>query len=495
MNGIRPHGRPFSSAIRPLLEGRQSLVLVAVAVCGVITGHAIASQNRILLLLIFAVPPVLVALRLSTERLVAYTISGTVVLTILTPPWFDLSYVTGRISDERFTVPRLVLVAQVGVLMVIAMRAVVRREGLPPWRSLTAIDLFFAAWVAMACLSVGRSLDPTTPKWFLQTVLFAGLSYVFARSYALSRTAFLGVMRVLLVCSALLAATILFEAVTHVNFVKPGTVNLYSLHVYQATGILAHPSTTAFVLIQLIPLTSLFWGPSGRPRRMAFAFSGLLAFCLFLTFSRSALIGLLAGAAAYFPWAGKTRKLATVALLAVILCALAYPWISSQRWFTDRIMEEDTAEARVIFASEAKEILLSLDVPRLLFGIGYDNFRHWRHLNPAMWDRASQGYIRSESNPTHNTHLTILLEMGLIALAAWSALHIAWLRRLGGVRHDARDAFALTLSGALFVSEVSFLVGCNGHTMTPDYSSFALFWLLMGTASHPAGPLSRRANA
>ena len=154
---------------------------------------------------------------------------------------------------------------------------------------------------------------------------------------------------------------------------------------------------------------------------------------------------------------------------------------------------------RVTFLQEAGQIIATQNLSWLVFGIGYDNFRHFRMFDPASYERVAEGFIESESYPTHNTHLTVFLEMGMIAFLCWALMHVLMIRRLyrawrrrgpGSGEVKRTRGLIAAIAGALLLAEIAFLIGGNGHTLIPAHTVMSLFWLTLGVAAHPSGPFA-----
>jgi hypothetical protein len=94
---------------------------------GLAAGLLLATQGRTLAVLFLLSPLVVLPLSLRVERLYTLVTCASIALVMLTPPWFNLSFVTHVESDSRLSLPRVIALLQLGCFLLLAAHAIVRR--------------------------------------------------------------------------------------------------------------------------------------------------------------------------------------------------------------------------------------------------------------------------------------------------------------------------------------------------------------------------------
>jgi O-antigen ligase len=309
----------------------------------------------------------------------------------------------------------------------------------------------FAAWSVVAALASARPLDSLTACKHLLNLaaLFvivnalsdAGLARRFATwlVLALALAAAIGLLQVaacpgpeVTAHATTLAGKLLRKCTRARGF--------YSIYMTLA-GVLALIFT--FVLPRLArPRAEAWWlGPAGI----------VLGAGLALTYVRGAWLGFGAGALTAVAGLGRRGVLMAVALvLLVAALIMGLPGVSA-RLKTIGSAHDDTTRDRLAMLEAGRR----LGVAHPLTGVGPGQVKH---LYPSV---ASTEALRRSTSHLHNTPLQIVVERGLIGLAAWLWIFVAFLVRgtalLRKLPAEAVGDRALVL-GAL-AAVVTFLVG------------------------------------
>lgn len=211
---------------------------------------------------------------------------------------------------------------------------------------------------------------------------------------------------------------------------------------------------------------------------------------LALTYTRTAWIapgvGLITLAILY---ESKRRLLMTCVALGLITLLLVMPMIQAQPILKARISEQAPINARILIWHNSVEMFK--DKP--LFGVGVGNFNYFKRFYPVYMPELGQRY---QVGPTsHNTFMTILVEVGLIGFLPYAAilLIVAWrwlvtYRRCPGILAIGGRELVATIG----VSTICYLITAN----TMDTRSFRfvmyLFWLLLGLICVQYGMLKKQ---
>ncbi len=153
---------------------------------------------------------------------------------------------------------------------------------------------------------------------------------------------------------------------------------------------------------------------SGRGRRLAYALAAIpIALCLYLTYSRAALLfGLPAGLAFIALVSGRRARIGLGALFIVGIIALV-PFMQTERWQSLFQTGTGTGFFRVSVWQSAIEMIR--DHP--IFGVGLDNFlyEYPKYIKPEAWREPNL------SHP-HNIILDFWARMGILGVIA-----LAWM--------------------------------------------------------------------
>ena len=169
------------------------------------------------------------------------------------------------------------------------------------------------------------------------------------------------------------------------------------------------------------------------------------------TLTRGAWVGFAAGVLAFLPFARRGRWILAGGLVVVALAALAGPASVRQRMASMADPNDPTARERVFMW--ATGLTMWREHPWLGVGPGGVKREYSRYAMPEA--------IKKRTGHVHNTPLQILVERGLVGLAAWLSIWVvfyarvvALLRRLPA---DARRERSLVVGSAVAIA--GYLVG------------------------------------
>jgi hypothetical protein len=250
----------------------------------------------------------------------------------------------------------------------------------------------------------------------------------------------------------------------------------------RAYGTLPHPNVFGMVCgLGLLAAAALAAGENGWRRYLAAATMPMLTVGLALSFSRSAWVGALCGAAAV-GWLAWRQRLpvkrawlgfaALVALTSGAVVVGTLPDIFSARLGATGRLEARSVEQRFSALGDARD--LAAAHPWLGVGAGQ---------MPVATAAMKPGRLGWDYQPVHLLPAIVLVELGVVGFAAWAALamtalHSAWRR--------SRD-FAYVGLAAAFVALL--VAGLFDHYAWTLWPGTAMFFALMGaTAQSPGEP-------
>ncbi|KPJ86094.1 hypothetical protein AMJ57_00370 [Parcubacteria bacterium SG8_24] len=247
----------------------------------------------------------------------------------------------------------------------------------------------------------------------------------------------------------------------------------------RAYGTLSHPNLLGMHLAAgLLGSVALLYGENRiRSRRTLVAAATLLACGLFLTFSRSAFIGLMAGAA-WMAWGAYRRRLRLPAMLlpflTVLILSSAFltaflPDLVSVRLGGQERLEERSVRERVTGYGEAWNLLVD---------------RPWSGTGPGLMPYAlaaagGDGGRGWDFQYVHNTPLLVAVETGILGALSWIAVVLAVLIsswRRSSVRERPESVVLPAIFLALCVA------GLFDHFVWSSWFGQSMFWLLAGLA-------------
>jgi O-antigen ligase len=180
----------------------------------------------------------------------------------------------------------------------------------------------------------------------------------------------------------------------------------------------AAPYTSTLLFLSLLLFQHAMHCKSRWVRSTLLLTVGLAFFGVFFSFSRGSWLGgfvVLTGLLYLYPKI-IVRSILVFGMLTVVLCSTLL--VRDLGWASDRLEDTGTAENRIITA--ATSIRMIIEKP--WFGWGYDNYDIYA---PSFQTRVGN-ISYNKYNTSHNTYLTIITEMGLIAFFLY-ILPVVWL--------------------------------------------------------------------
>ncbi len=401
-----------------------------------------------------------------------------------------------------------------------------------------AVELVFFLWVALA-LSDARFRIPLTPL-VKALMLFMGVLVVTAilgvdpsRSFwstqerALGVTAFLHCAALFVVIASILRAlpsrpllysslaSALVVVATQVAQLKVGNLLLEENAGLRPGSFFGNPSFLAgyvlfFIFFAVYALAVLYKKESpahGRARGVkilcAILLLGVFTYSLFLTQTRGAMLGLIAGILvllgffAYKPpplrFALLSSRALYAALLAVILVFGSVFWITRQNslWqhvpglsrFQNISLDDPTLYPRKVALTAAWQGFLE----RPLTGWGWENFNivFNAHYDPKILE---VNYGETRFDKPHNVYLELLVTGGL-------PLFLSYLALIGALVYESLKSNDRLLSAVALAASAAYLV--QNFFLFDTLGAAMLFFTLLGIVDARYGPVSgsREADA
>ncbi len=236
----------------------------------------------------------------------------------------------------------------------------------------------------------------------------------------------------------------------------------------RAYGGFNHPNILGgFLVIAFLAGLFCYLGrPAGWPK--VFLAAGLTATAagFFLSFSRSAWLGLAAalavcffGLVAGFRFEKKRLKdffRICLYLAAVIGLLTAVFWpLTAARIFSSGRLEEQSVSRRLDYLEESREIITNSGPA----GTGVGGYTRWLY---RFWP----GWAAWDYQPVHNLYLLMAAELGLVGFFVWLfwAGRVFWIGRKNGL-------FGLALLGGFLV------IGFFDHYFWTNYHGIMIWWL------------------
>ena len=298
------------------------------------------------------------------------------------------------------------------------------------------VTLLFAAWIALSYFTA-RNQDAAWP-WFLE---YLKIFLMFFASAVLIRS--VNDVWWVMVVAAIALGYIAFEV--NLMYLTTRYMGIY----FNGYGGLDN-NGAGLMLAMGVPLCLFLWMSTDRLWRWGFA--ALIPFILhavLLTFSRGAMVALIAASPLFF-MRGKHRLQLAIAFLAVVIILPMLAGREVRREFFSTTRYEDDPSAMSRFDTWSAGWRLGLDYP--VFGVGVRNSKLYLHEygGEVLRDRA-----------IHNQYLQTLADSGFPALGLYllmlgvMVLGLRRVRRWARRRTDeeARCAFALAcgVEGSLAV--------------------------------------------
>jgi N-acetylglucosaminyldiphosphoundecaprenol N-acetyl-beta-D-mannosaminyltransferase len=283
--------------------------------------------------------------------------------------------------------------------------------------------------------------DGVTSKWgrLVASFLLPGALYAIIRQLDITRREWVRFLATLVALGVYLALTGAFEVAGRWSLVFPRYIAdpTLGIHFGRARGPdLNSVSLGLYVTACLACAWTLLRAAERRPYQLALLIAlPLMAFTVLLTFTRSTWIGLAASglvvAAFQVPPRWRLPAIAGTALVGLLIAITARQQLIGLEREGTAEESEHSVNQRESFAYVSWQMFR--DNP--IFGVGFGRF-YDRKL-PYLSDRSQNFELESlRKLHHHNTLLSILTETGLVGLAAFIGVFIAW----------ARAAFCLATS-------------------------------------------------
>jgi O-antigen ligase len=323
------------------------------------------------------------------------------------------------------------------------------------------------------------SLAVTNPNWSSDLrgvilLLAPGLvAYYFAAFGPVGPDPVRRVVRALLIGAVALSVMALVEARTgwnlwHDNDWHHGTVS-------RSVATLANPAVLGtFLGIALVLAVSvLAWRGPQDLRRLAWTVVAAAPAGLLFTYTRGPILAAAAGAVPILLLARPNWHRSLIGLAVVALgLILVLPRFQSSPVYETRVANEGTIQTRVLIQNWS----LDLASQKPVLGWGYGSFD--RVKNKSRLPSGSLNRKAGVANTSHDSFLTILVELGAVGLALYLAPFVVIFRR---ILRGARERVDWEVPALLGVAVVYFV---SAATFDMRFFSFvpALPWLALGLA-------------
>ena len=200
----------------------------------------------------------------------------------------------------------------------------------------------------------------------------------------------------------------------------------------------------------------------------------LLAASLCLTLTRAYIVAFLVSFLLMLILSRKQPLHRVWFLFIVLVISLALAWTRDNRHLASWYGEQD--QARILMWEDSPRLIVRHPV----LGIGWDSvFSHGK-----LWKLKAYTAYPTKISHFHSTPLQVLVDSGVIGLAAWIWLMAAWLRLLFQDLQLAgeRDWFSRGLALGLAGSAAGFILASLVHYTLGDGEVMGTLWLLMGCA-------------
>jgi len=341
------------------------------------------------------------------------------------------------------------------------------------------VDLLPAAWAAYVLGSAFLAGAGVSATQLFGVVVTGVIVYYFCAFCSLDEGIELRIARVLLASTAVVSIVVEVGKLAGHGF---GYVADTSANVERAAGPFGSPAVLGTVVGVgvVLALAVLVWAGPPSLRRLAY-FSLLVNLpALFLTLTRGPLIAAGAVGLVIVLSRARTRWPGVLAgILVAVFAAALWTSITSTALYKNRLSDQTNVEERVIIDRWS----LELAGRRPIFGWGYGSFDEVKNSANLSTGNSSIPFSQAIKYTSHNTYLTILVELGgiglFLLLAPWIAIARSSFRL---ARSDLPDAWlAVGFLGVLGVWII------NAGTF--DMRFFAMAWVLPWLA---VGVLRRR---
>lgn len=402
-----------AAAIIGRVRKRVPLVEIAAVPVSLVAADAVVSHSKMALL-------VVVAVCLAGVLVVAFNVAPARVfyLWFFAAPFLQASSRASSaghaLSQVLFTLPPLLFLLWTAV----ARRGAVRA---------TIVDVLPVAFVGLALASLALTRVGPTPtiRGVLTTVGFAAVGYYFCAFGPVPKDFPEMLCRLILATAVILAGMGLIEAATgwnlwHNTDWRSGTPRIVAT--------LDNPAVLGIYLAIAIAvaLVVLFWEGPTRLRRLAVATLVLALPAMIFTYTRGPFLGLFAVAVPLLLLRRSIRAKSVVILgIAGLVLALSWGSFAGSSLYQQRVANSATVQTRVIIQNWS----LKLASQKPVFGWGYGSFDRVKNSATDLQGSNLEQKLGTSST-SHDTFLTILVEVGVLGLALFLAPWLIVLRRL-----------------------------------------------------------------
>jgi O-antigen ligase len=327
------------------------------------------------------------------------------------------------------------------------------------------------AFSAMSLISALGSGHPDAALGACKGLLLVAALYVTADALSGPEAAHRFLSALLLVVTVAAALGLLQTVVCPGPAADYGSPGWLYHRCYRARGFFSIYMTLAGVL-SLVLLANLPRFLAGGALTRWLTAPGLVSLAgLLATYTRGAWMGFAAGVVALLPTTRKGRWLLIGGLMVLGLAALAGPQHLRQRLLSMGDADDPTVRERVYMWRSG--LVMWRQHPVLGVGPGGVKRDYSRYALPEA--------VKKHTSHVHNTPLQILVERGVLGLAAWLWIWVAFFRQgigvLGRLPEDAGAERALVVGSMAAI--VGFLVGGLSEYNFGDSEVVMVAWVIM----------------
>jgi O-antigen ligase len=363
-----------------------------------------------------------------------------------------------------------------GVLLVLLLAQVAsRRRGLV---RLNVLDFAILAFVGASALSVPHNIAGlrSAAQSFFDLVVMPIAVYFLARNIVTKTTELKAVMYTLIVAGTYLSAMAIREQLTgEVLFYPEGRSIYYTASIGRVVGLLGNPAYIAVSIAMGVPWAWYLFLKAKRHRLLLLGIIGTMCAGVFFCMNRSGWVGLMTSFVVMALFVKRFRGIFLMILIIVAIVAGAY-WavITSSAAVRERL----TAQGPIDYRREAWTVALRMIQDYPVFGVGYDNYRHF-YKQYSYWDV----YLIATPTP-HNTYLWVILMGGIVALAPFAFMLLTMFFSSIGIYYRSlpqRDDLPYAdLTGAYIASMSTIWVPALVMDVLTGYFNMMLMFLITG---------------
>ncbi len=372
------------------------------------------------------------------------------------------------------------------------MRRFKTRQAAPPdvyLGEVSGIPLLVLAYVGLMGVSVLTSLATGSAASnvvaaYLDATLLPLAIYYFTRKYVDSRQRLIWLVAAITVSTLIICLTGIYEntldltdspfPITPIN--EQGETRWLGVPGGRAAGVLENPAIYGGVMGMGMLCCLVFFVHSARrtEKLLLGCVALVLAYGVFISYTRSAWVSVaIALLFAQFYLNGLWKVMTPLLVFGMLVLGLAWGALKQNDLVQDRVLDSENVTGRI------ERIAWSWDrfLERPILGRGLGGL-----------DETMQNVFQEDFDTSHNTYLTMLVDVGVIRFALFAAVVLAWLAKAATVlRSGFRGQFEYSVVAAM----VGFLLIWLLSGLSIELRLFpyfaALFWM--------AGALIERLNA